>query len=64
MQKRRYDRQQTLFTDTNLMLMAGGAIFIDVVTNLLKLVGDQEMGLPIQQLNEIHKLKSDITIVM
>jgi hypothetical protein len=62
MQKKRYDPQQTLFTDTN--LMAGDAIFIDLVTNLLKLVGDQEMGLPIQQLNGIHKLESDITIVL
>ena len=62
MQKRRYDPQQTLFIDTN--LMAGDAIFIDVVTNLLQLVGDQEMRLPIRQLNGIHKLKSDFTIVL
>ena len=44
--------------------MDGETIYIDVVTNLLKLVGDQEMGLPIRQLNGIHKLKSDITIVL
>ena len=43
--------------------MAGDAIFIDVVANLLQLVGDQKMGLSIQQLNGIRKLKSDFTIV-
>ncbi len=62
MQKRRYDPQQTLFTDAT--LMDGETIYIDVVTNLLQLVSDQEMGLPIQQLNGIHKLKSDFTIVL
>ena len=62
MQKRRYDPQQTLFTDAT--LMDGATIYIDVVPNLLQLVSDQEMGLPIQQMNRIHKLKSDITIVL
>ena len=62
MQKRRCDPQQTLFTDAT--LMDGETIHIDVLTNLLQLVSDQEMGLPIQQLNGIHKLKSDITIVL
>ena len=62
MQKRRYDPQQTLFTDAT--LMDGETIYIDVVPNLLQLVSHQEMGLPIQQLNGIHKLKSDITIVL
>ena len=62
MQKRRYDPQQTLFTDAT--LMDGATIYIDVVPNLLQLVSDQEMGLPIQQLNRIHKLESDITIVL
>ena len=62
MQKRRYDPQQTLFTDAT--LMDGATIYIDVVPNLLQLVSDQKMGLPIQQLNGIQKLKSDITIVL
>ena len=62
MKKRRYDPKRTLFT--NATLMDGETIFIDVVTSFLQLVGDQEMGLPIQQLNGIHKLKSDFTIVL
>ncbi len=44
--------------------MDGETIYIDVVPNLLKLVGDQEMSLSIQQLNGILKLKSDFTIVL
>lgn len=44
--------------------MAGDAIFIDVMADLLQLVGDQKMGLSIQQLNGIRKLKSDFTIVL
>ena len=62
MQKRRHDPQQTLFTDAT--LMDGETIYIDVVPNLLQLVSDQKMGLPIQQQNGIQKLKSDITIVL
>ena len=62
MKKRRYHAKRTLFT--NATLLDGETIFIDVVTSLLQLVGDQEMGLPIQELNGIHKLKSDITIVL
>ena len=62
MKKRRDHPKRTLFT--NATLLDGETIFIDVVTSLLQLVGDQEMGLPIQQLNGIHKLKSDITIVL
>ena len=60
--KKMIDPQRSLFTKAT--LIDSNAIFVDVVTNLLKLVGDQEMGLPIQQLNGIHKLKSDITIVL
>ena len=62
MHKRRCDPHQALFTDAT--LMDGETIHIDVVTNLLQLVSDQEMGLPIRQLNGIHKLKPDITIVL
>ena len=62
MQKRRYDPQQTSFTDAT--LMDGETIYIYVVPNLLQLVSDQKMGLTIQQLNGIQKLKSDITIVL
>ena len=62
MQKRRYDPQQTSFTDATLMDVE--TIYIDVVPNLLQLISDQKMDLPIQQLNGIQKLKSDITIVL
>ena len=46
MQKRRYDPQQTSFTDAT--LMDGETIYIYVVPNLLQLVSDQKMGRPIQ----------------
>ena len=62
MQKRRYDPQRAILIDTS--LMASDAIFIDVVTNPLQLVGYQKMGFSIQQLNGIHKLKSYFTIVL
>ena len=45
-------------------IMDNETIYIDVVTNFLQLVGDQEMSLSIQQLNGIQKLKSDFTIVL
>ena len=44
--------------------MDSDVIPIDDVTDILQLVSDQEMGLSIHQLNGIHKLKSDFTIVL
>ena len=60
--KKTIDPQRSLFTDA--ILMDGETIYIDMVANLLQLVSDQEMGLSIHQLNGIHKLKSDFTIVL